>query len=325
MKTQQKPKKHHFVPECYLKNFLNKNMLYTLNLSNLKKGYSNCIKEANPSMICYLEDYYKIENEILINRFNLDNQDTLFVETTVLTSLEQEYPKLYQKIINSGELNYEEAVDFSEFIVQIKLRNPYYLENSISKNKIEWLNSSMEDIYTEITNDPKFFNINDELKELAFRIVKEDNLNEIGSDKKLQLSSLLRRHFKDVNEEDKIRDAIIKNQWILLCAPENGPYFITTDNPGFSITDFDDKIYNSRFKDGFLFHFPLSPKFCLLISDIEKGENQNDGEQKIIDHVNVDAIGVIKINDCSIQRTNKLLIASDDWYLIQIEKNNRIS
>lgn len=41
--------------------------------------------------------------------------------------------------------------------------------------------------------------------------------------------------------------------------------------------------------------------------------------------MNVSSKGVIEVNDRSIQRINKLLIASNDWYLREIVKLNKPS
>lgn len=268
MDKTQKPKKHHFVPECYLKNFMTDKDLYTLDLSKVLKGYKAQPKSSQPGMICYYEDYYKIEAEFADNQFKLNDYDELFIETEVLRKLEGKYNSLYQKITSSNKLSFTEAVDLSDFIIQIKVRNPYWLEHTLKMHKDEWIDNSMDNIFnSSFLKEERFARIPEEIQRLVYDHVRESNKADPDYAKKIQLYGLIQRYSENDERNELFREAIIKSEWLLLVSPLYGPYFITSDNPGFSISQNDNLIYNTRFIKGFAFHFPLSARFCLLITD----------------------------------------------------------
>ncbi|OOG72247.1 DUF4238 domain-containing protein, partial [Algoriphagus sp. A40] len=76
-----KPKKHHFVPECYLKQFGNESKLYCSNLEILKKYEKLNNPQKDPGQICYEIDLYTI-NEPL--EYNLNDFNDLHVESNIL-------------------------------------------------------------------------------------------------------------------------------------------------------------------------------------------------------------------------------------------------
>ncbi|HQT22884.1 MAG: hypothetical protein B7X86_06955 [Sphingobacteriales bacterium 17-39-43] len=236
MKNQQRTKKHHFVPECYLKNFIKEGCLFTLDVRKVQKGFNTLCKEGQPAMICYLEDYYKIDSGSLNNQFQLDGYENLFIETDVLTSLEGKYGELWNKITMKQELTMDEAVNMCDFIIQMKLRNPYWFEYTLKKYKEAWIDSAMNSIYREkFMTNPRFAHIPENIQKLICEYVRDDNKNDVTFSKKMQLFGLIQRY---------------------------------SENP-------------------------------------ERNSN-------------IEAKGVIEINNRSLQCVNKLLIASDDWYLSQI-------
>lgn len=319
MKNQQRTKKHHFVPECYLKNFIREKCLFTLDVRKVQKGYNTQCKESQPGMICYLEDYYKIESGSLNNQFQLNGYDDLFIETDVLTNLEGKYGDLWNKITAKQELKLAEAVNMADFIIQMKLRNPYWFEHTVKKYKDEWIDSAIDSIYKEkFITDPRFAHIPEGIQKLVYDYVREDNKSDASFSKKMQLFGLIQRYSKDPERNIKFREAIINCQWTVLTAPPQGPYFITSDNPGFSTSN-DELTYNTKFSEGFYFHFPLSPFHCLIIADYEFDNCYSESHLvKYMPTVNIGADEVIQVNNRAMQCVNKLLVASDDWYLSKI-------
>ncbi len=139
----------------------------------------------------------------------------------------------------------------------------------------------------------------------------------------MQLQTLVNRANESFEMNEIYRQAIINSRWHLLIAGE-GSFFVTSDNPGFSITPADDKIYNSKFNEGFSFYFPISPSHCLFITDFEMDDCYSEQkDNKIITRTTISSDFVLWINDNSIQNINELIIASDDWYLSQIMELNK--
>ena len=324
MSKEQKPKNHHFVPRCYLKNFSIDGKVSVLDVRKVTKGIPHFVKSMSPKAICTLEDYYTIQPDNLNGQFKLDSYNDLFVESEVLGSLEDKYgKKLHQNLISLQEISLADAVDLSDFIIQLKLRNPYWLEQQ-GKKKDEMIDSAMEAIYNDkFEPNPRYEHIPDEIKRLVADYVAQDNKNSPNFSKMMQLFSLIQRASHVPNRDNILRRAIVDCEWKLFIAPKDGPKFITSDNPGFA-TASDNLNYNTKFKDGFVFFFPVSPDHCLVISDATFDNSFTDNEtSKSIQWVNVDQNMVIIINNKAIQMVNKLLIASNDWYLSQIADRNR--
>ncbi len=183
----------------------------------------------------------------------------------------------------------------------------------------------MDNIFNRsFLKEERFAHIPKEIQRRVYDYVRESNKADGDYAKKIQLYGLIQRYSENDERNELFREAIIKSEWFLLVSPPHGPHFITSDNPGFSISQDDNLIYNTKFIKGFAFHFPLSPRFCLLITDTLVDNNAYDEKQhKTISKVNVSSMSVIEVNDRSIQRVNKLLIASDEWYLIEIAKRNK--
>ena len=180
-----KPKRHHFVPKCYLKNFIVDRKLYALNIKDVQKGYTAQPELKSPGQICYFEDYYRITNELGDNQFKLQEFEDLFIETSVLRSLEGHYGCLYKKLTVLNRLSFEEAVSLSDFIIQLKLRNPYWREKTLEKNKNEWIDNIIEIIYQEnfeITN--RFPNIPDWIQKIIYSAVREASKADTNYSKK---------------------------------------------------------------------------------------------------------------------------------------------
>lgn len=324
MTGQQQAKKHHFVPRCYLKNFVRDGKVCVLNVRKVTTGINHYVKAVSPKAICFLEDFYKIKPNDLNLQFKLDAHDELFVESKILKNLEDRYAKtLFDNLINCDYLSLREASDMSDFIIQIKLRNPYWLSESM-KTKDKTIDSAMKSLYDEKFHaDERFAHLPMEIKRSVADYVKQQNKSNPDFTKMMQLYALIQRA-SDISESNsRVKKAIIDCEWKIFIAPDQGPKFITSDNPGFA-TAKDNLNYNTKFTDGFVFFFPLSPDYCLIIGDAALDHSLSRGHTvKKIQKIEVEAAIVIMINDKAIQRVNELLIASDDWYLSQIAARNR--
>jgi hypothetical protein len=323
---KQKPKKHHFVPECYLRNFLVDRQFFILDTVKLKKGMNEYPKPSLPAKICYFEDYYKIQPEFKSNTFPLGNLDELFIESKVLKNLEDKFPALYLLVTEQQSLTLQDAIDLADFIIQLKLRNPFWLNNVIEKKKDEWIDAILSDISSVAKKNPRFAKIADEKKQQLIDMVRERNKTDPNFSKQLLLFSLFQRYNSDEGDDErnrKIRETMIDCSWKLLVAPANGPYFITSDNPGFSL-DTNKIVYNTRFIDYFEFYFPLSPTYCLFLTSTDKDDCfKNQTPTKKVKKLNVEFDRVIVANDKTIQIVSKLLVSSQSWYLSEIVKRNK--
>lgn len=309
-------KKHHFVPECYLKKFLLEDHFYVLDLAKVKKNFKEYPKRKHPGTVCYDHKFYSIEKNRSTQSLGIDQYDPLHVETKVLQCLEKIYPSLFNKIITQQELALTDAIDLSDFIIQIKIRNPFHLEHTIRSNQSKWINQSASDI---VDNDKEFSYataaMKKELKDLITSYQTDPDYA-----KGIQLSGLIERNNQDPAKNERTRKALVNCSWKLLITPKHGPYFITSDNPGVSVGK-SGYIDNTRFINGFSFYFPLSYQYCLLISDETMDYSyDNKTEHKAIDWQTISKVDIENINHYSTHKINKLVIGSDKKFLNQLTK-----
>jgi len=255
-------KKHHYVPECYLKNFTNKDgRFYVLDTVKLQKGWNVFPKLVFPGQVCYSPDYYRIDSTVDSN-FKLKDHPELFVETEVLKKLENSFPKTFHQLVSAGTLTFEQACDLVDFIVQLKLRNPYWREKVIAANKEQWIDEGMDRIINEKFNtDPRFAHIPAHIQEVVYRLVKMDNKANPNFQREMQLFGLVERYNDNLSRNELFRKALIDCNWNIFTAPVGGPHFIITDNPGITFGS-DNLFYNIKMTDGFMLCFPLSPQYC---------------------------------------------------------------
>lgn len=319
-----KPKRHHYVPRCYLRNFMVGDHLYTLDIKNVQGGFQEPIKKNHPNKICIEENFYSIKAEYKGTTFRLDEYDELFVESEVLQQSENEYQILIDKLTSTAKLVMQDACRICDFLLQMKLRNPYWLIEIIEKNKVNWIESAVDQIYEEQIREGSPFNwLPEEIRIAAVQALKKANLDSKDFGKQMQLFGLIMRSSPISERNEKYRQALIDCQWELFTAPEAGPYFITSDNPGHGIK-MDGLIYNSNFTGDFVYYFPISYRHCFAINGFTRDDCYSKKlTNKAVVHKFVDDHHVIKINNNTMQRINRLLIASDDWYLQQIRQLNQ--
>lgn len=320
MYEKQQPKRHHYVPQCYLKNFTLDSRLYVLDVRKVQKGYKVFPTLRHTASICYFLNYYTIEDNMGNSEFKLNAYDALYIERGVLSKLENKYGKIFKKLSGNIALMLQDAIDLTDFIIQLKLRNPYWMKEILEKKKNFLIDTAMESLdFEKFNDDHRFQNIPKELKIAITESVKLKNKLNPTFSKQMQLFSLIQRSEDIKNSNEKFRLALIDCKWIVYEAPQDGPYFITSDNPGYSLKGDDGKTYNTNYSHPFTFLFPLSPKLCLVISSNEK-DNSYTGKssKKIYRRCKVHANQVIAINNSSMQCVTNLLIGVDNWYLAQI-------
>ena len=137
MYTQTGHMKQHYVPECYLRGFADANdNLFYLYLEGIKKGWNVYPRRSNTSGVCYQEDYYEVPKNNH-STVVLDNSENGYVES-VLGVNESLYPAIRNKFLLGDNLTREDYIFLSDFIVQLKLRNPIW-HNLIRKQAPKWL------------------------------------------------------------------------------------------------------------------------------------------------------------------------------------------
>ncbi len=222
-------------------------------------------------------------------------------------------------------LTLEDAVDLADFIIQLKLRNPFWLRETLEKKKDTIIDSAVDKIEAnKFENNTRFQHIPSEIKQAITDYYRIKNKSNSMFSKQMQLFGLIQRIENKEKKNDDYRIALVDCEWMIYEAPSEGPFFITSDNPGYSLKGDDGLVYNTNFAAPFMFFFPISPKLCLVVSDAVKDLAFSEKkENKVYKSGTVAPEMIIAINNSSIQCISNLLVAHDSWYLSQIAVKNK--
>lgn len=274
-------KDQHFVPKCYLKLFTNNKELYALNVSGLRKGYKIKPERKTPTQVCYLADYYTIKHQYNGFAFDFSEYSELFIEKDVFKTIENTYSDLVGKFL-SAAIDIEDCNKFAGVLTQFKIRNPYWFNNDISKNYIQWLNSAFSEVLQEEKGKNRFPFILPIIQESVSNILLQAQLKDPQTAKKLLLKSLIERNKSDNPNNARIKEAILQFDWVLYEIPDAcDATFITSDNPGFSQLP-DGTISNTGYRQDYTVFFPLTPKHCLRLCKIDSNFTPNNGRSGLL-------------------------------------------
>ena len=124
---QSKKKMHHYVPEFYLKKFVDPN---TSMIWVYEKTSGN-VFQTSPNKVAKKRYYYS---------FITENEETDSEAENFFNLIEGEASKAFEKIINEEELNNDEKWFFSIFISTMLTRVPYFRNNiELSASEINQL------------------------------------------------------------------------------------------------------------------------------------------------------------------------------------------
>jgi len=314
---QNSTKDHHYVPVCYLRQFLDpqKQKVATLNVKNLRLNYSAKVKWYAPRQFCYLKDYYTISDDIKAEFKDFNFYDALHIESKLFSNLENSFHKLMDLIIKKRALQVKEAVQFADLIVQMKLRNPYW-EQQAFRQSSTWLNEVYPGLEKDFLSDTRFQRYSQEIKKMALQQELLRTRNSPLLNKRLQLFSLIQRNTPGSQANIKIRQAILQSNWILLTANETAR-FITTDNPGFAV---DEKAFhNIKLRGNFRLYFPLSPKHCLMLGEDLDKVYFKKRKAKLLTYRKCSDEMVLKINNAQLHNAFSYAIADNESFLNKIK------
>ncbi len=277
------PKKHHYVPECYLRTFTNSKKEFW----RLNKKYRN-ISICSPGMVCYEKDLFKIKREetLLLNNIS----DVNYVEKDVFKQQENNYGGIINNIIKFSETGITIEKDkyflFLKMLVTTKRKNPSvrkgFMEKEFQKEFASRIGQQRLREYLQRMSDlvGDKINVDEYIEKHYHKNIDDEKLHDIS------LSSFFTDNAK-TDLSDQIATDLYLHKQFILHAPI-GSSFVTCDNPGF--TEIEGQILNfGGFGQPFRFYFPLSSNTCLLV-DSTKLEDKNAIEKTVYPVVTSESI-----------------------------------
>lgn len=259
--------KQHYVPKCYLEGFADrKNLAFRISKKAILNGLRAKPRQQHISSMCYDKNIYTINKQSASNTFQIHELDELFVEQNVLGRKETKYSQVRDRIIKGNFISSDDLIFMCDFIVQLKLRNPFWKNTVIEKQKDIWVNSTLDRLGEEVDSKEEFQDIPKGLRKLILTRYKLEHLGDPEWSSKMQQFSLIERDNPTNSGNQEIRKYLLEAVWAICEVPLNShTYLITTDNPGFAMTDKGD-INNFHVKNDFTFFLPLTYRYCLQIT-----------------------------------------------------------
>lgn len=309
-----KPKKHHYVPECYLNEYSGDKDLYCLDLPLLLQRSKVSVKLKNPSQVCYLMDFYSLSN---VEFFDLSNYDLYHIETVSFKILENNYRKIIANLLQNFKLNSDHCSQLSDFILQMRIRNPFFLKVS-DYNKTKNLDNVKNDLLKGVLNEEKFNRIPKQIIIETINYFGERLLKSKTFIRDMQLKQIMDKSNPDSLSIVKFRESILNCKWFLFDSKNCRSSFFSSDNPGISISD-NGIFENTKFAQGFKFYFPISGRFCLTFSDHYKDDFYNGGM------IGEKSIEILEINDVQLAYLNTLFTPYHNKYLFSNSKEDLLN
>ena len=258
--TSNKPSKHHYVPQGYLRGFTETNS--SLFVANKEYG---SIRPTSPKGVGYIKDFYTVDT--------IDEKDSTEVEES-FGKVETICIPLLEKLVNARDLPNAEWADVAIYMALQYGRTPHMREKMDSTALIS-VNDYIKETLAEALNDPiKYAELERDFLEKhpdKPQAITRDTLSKmvlgprIISDFHLDNGTYVQSVFRIAWE---IADTLLKRHWTILHAPK-GSSFITTDNP--VTLSINRKLLPHEtlavLLPGVIRHFPINSRICLVITD----------------------------------------------------------
>ena len=297
------PKRHHYVPRFYLKNFVN------------DKGYlwvydrqEDTYSEQRPEHTAVQKDYYTIKDKH-------GNKDTEIEK--LFSMIESKASAVIKKIVSGVSINQEDKDNLALFISCQMARVPEY-EKRIADATEESMKATgrllvysverAEEIIKQSTKNKSNKGSNTLTPQALFDFIQGGQYK-ISFSKEWSLGTMLQ-------SAHRLSGYFAKMDWLILYAP-NKHFFIISDNPYTLVPPKDKYLTNSGvgiITPGAQKVIPLSSKVSLVMGDV--------GGRYLVK--NIRSLWVRNMNINSAQNSSRFIYAKDKELLESIVKVSRI-
>lgn len=282
------PKRHHYVPKCYLNLFTNSQKKFW----KMRKDNLN-ILETSPSQVCYENELNKFRTRQLMDINNIE--DEYFIEKKSFAVQENNYSKAVIPLTKFS--NDQIVVDkikhqiFLETLITIKRRNPDSKRKIIQSFQESYQTGNGIQLFINyLVDEFGIQNITPKFEEFIKKYLDTESHND-NRLHDMYLSAFLNK--VDYTTIDNLTQLFYRLKQYILHVPI-GKEFITSDNPGFTLIG-NTTLSLGGFGGEFEFLFPLSPNSCLYLNSnyIES----KSSIEKIIYPVMINSTRVEQINN----------------------------
>lgn len=307
--------KQHYVPKVYLKQF-SKNKSGHFYAAGPKSNNLRSINPRHVEQVCYLDNFYTLKNE---TSESVNVKDRNFLEKNAFHYESRLLPRIINKLKHKNiYLNKSYHDSFIDIYLNIKQRNPCY-RNSFNSDHLS----------ESVTKQINILKLSKEwVEEMSgenFEVFTQRIKQKIVQDKDIKDELHKRILFDSFSGNDetmnKIKTVLGKMNLFVAEPLKDSEFFLTSDNPGFTILG--DRILNTHFSEFTGVGFPITSKqFVLLLGtssqsqlEIRKKINFRKFKTEAIDSLN--RATIINSNEFVFCESKKYLSDTIEKYLFK--------
>ena len=301
--------RHHFVPKAYLKRFT-KNLSGFLFRAKTKPYKKENIMKRHIERVCFIDNFYTLRN--FGQHFELQATDPNYIEKNAF-KYESTLERIFS-LVGSKELPIDQPalLQFIEILLSIKHRNPAFKEKFLNeyadKEKMRrTLLKHSEELKVRLLQQPGVgsTDLDKVIQRSIDSIVNDNSLPDLSYKK-----AILENSKPGNTPLSDVRDALSK-MLILVHEPDDSDsFFITSDNPGFTVVG--NGIYNTEYGKLDAMGFPINSKQLVLFVNTPV-QSSNPGISIAYQKVTNDQVDTS--NFCTIFNSRESIFCEDRQYL----------
>ncbi|TXH24308.1 MAG: DUF4238 domain-containing protein [Cyclobacteriaceae bacterium] len=299
--------KHHYVPKIYLRQFTKKLDGHFFG-AGPKPDLLRTIKNRHIEEVCYLDNFYTLNKSESLKRYSLEDKN--YIEKNAFnyekSKIRQVFNKFKNKNVNLTRSYHEQLIDI---YISIKMRNVFirksYLDTGIMNQTLDrevanfrvmksWIESVSGENYDTLMNR-----------------AKETLLNDTELHEEFQKQSILETLRGTNVAVNSAKDKIQKLKLYILEPLDSKDYFLTSDNPGFTILG--NKVYNTNFGKFDGIGFPINSKQLIWLSG--KSDQSRLDILTRINYRKLTTKEVDRLNFCTTFNSYKYIYSESKKYL----------
>jgi hypothetical protein len=301
--------RHHYVPKIYLRQFT-KELKGHFFSAGPKPDLLRTIKNRHISEICYLDNFYTLNKSETLQRYSIEDRN--FIEKNAFNyekyRIRQVINKFKNRNVNLSKSYHEQLIDI---YLSIKMRNIFIrnqhqdtalinqtLDKEVESFKVmkNWIESVSGESYENIMTKVRDSLSNDKVLHEEFQ--------------KQSIIETLRGTNEAVNQAKRK----IQKLKIYLFEPlSNKDYFITSDNPGFTLIG--NKVFNTNFGEFDSIGFPINSKQTVMFIGLS---SQSDLEVvRQIHYRKLTSKDMDKFNNCTTFNAVQYVYCESKKYLTE--------
>ncbi len=310
MHGQMNKQRQHYVPKVYLKEFTRDRSGHFYAAGPRPKHLTS-IDYRHVEQVCYSHNFYTLREN---TKDQAEVEDNNFLEKKAFDYEKRLLPRIIDKLRHKNVyLNKSYHDSLIDIYLNLKQRNLFYRHNFIGQDMSALTDKQIDGMkplksWIEEMSGESFDNFMGKIKE---KIILDTDLPA-----EMHKQTLIESAFGKNDAINKAKECLKRMTLYVFEPLNNSDYFLTSDNPGFSLLG--DKVFNTNFGRFDAVGFPISSRQTVFLTGNSK---QNQLEiLKRINFVKLDTKRMDLINYCTIFNSNEYVFCETKKYLTELVK-----